>query len=107
MELSNSPGTFQRLMDMVLGGLTWSCVLVYINDIVVYAHSHAKLQHHLAEVSQRLQMANLKLKPSKVRLCQREIKFLGHLVSARGIVMDDSKIAEITQWPAPKNVHET
>ena len=34
MGLSNSPGTFQRLMDLVLRGLTWRCVLVYIDDIV-------------------------------------------------------------------------
>jgi len=37
MGLSNSPATFQRLMDMVLRGLTWESVLVYIDDIVVYA----------------------------------------------------------------------
>ena len=37
-------GTFQRLMDMVLRGLTWASVLVYIDDIVVYAHSHADLK---------------------------------------------------------------
>ena len=37
MGLSNSPATFQRLMDMVLRRLTWTSVLVYINDIVIYA----------------------------------------------------------------------
>jgi len=40
MGLSNSPATFQRLMDMVLRGLTWESVLVYIDDIVVYAHTY-------------------------------------------------------------------
>ena len=80
MGLSNFPRTFQLLMDLVLRGLTWCVVLVYIDDIVVYAHSHKELQQRLAEVFQRLLSANLKLKPSKVRLFQREIKFLGHLV---------------------------
>ena len=55
---------------------------------------------------QRLQTANLKLKPSKVRLFQREIKFLSNIVSAKGVAVDESKVAEVTQWPTPSNVHE-
>ena len=66
MGLCNSPGTFQRLMDLVLRGLTWQSVLVYIDDIVVYALFHAELQLRLAEVFERVLIANLKLKPSKV-----------------------------------------
>src|SRR5206468_5973071 len=80
MGLSNSPGTFQRLMDLVLRGLTWSTVLVYIDDIVVFARSYTELQTRLTEVFERLRMANLKLKPSKVKLFQKEISFLGHRV---------------------------
>ena len=104
MGLCNSPGTFQRLMDLVLRGLTWSSVLVYIDDIVVYAHTAAELRKRLEEVFQRLRSANLKLKPSKVKLFQREIKFLGHKISAEGIAMDESKIAEIVNWPTPRNL---
>ena len=106
MGLSNSPGTFQRLMDMVLRGLTWTSVLVYIDDIVVYASSHVELRNRLAAVFQRLRDANLKLKPSKVRLFQRQIKFLGNIVSGQGVAVDDSKVIEITQWAVPRNVHE-
>src|SRR5258708_19544615 len=107
MGLSNSPGTFQRLMDMVLRGLTWASVLVYIDDIVVYASTHAELKDRLQEVFQRLRTANLKLKPSKVKLFQREIQFLGHRISENGIAMDQDKIAEIVKWAPPRNVHET
>src|SRR6266496_180773 len=50
MGLSNSPGTFQRLMDLVLRGMTWSSVLVYIDDIVVYGKSFSALWERLKEV---------------------------------------------------------
>ena len=50
---------------------------------------------------------NLKLKPTKVQLFQRGIKFLGHQISEGGVAMDEGKVTKITQWPAPKNVHET
>ena len=91
-------------MDMVLRGLTWTSVLVYIDNIVVYASSHLELRTRLATVFQRLRDANLKLKPSKVRLFQRQIKFLGNIVSGLGVAgigvgvaVDDSKVTEITQ----------
>jgi len=44
MGLSNSPATFQRLMDMVLRGLTWESVVIYIDDIVVYAPTYKELK---------------------------------------------------------------
>jgi len=104
--LSNNPATFQRLMEMVLRGLTWASVLVYIDDIVVYAHTYEKLKTRLEEVFIRLRGANLKLKPTKVKLFQREIQFLDHSISGKGVAMDPDKISEIVLWHRPMNVHE-
>ena len=106
MGLCNSPGTFQRLMDLVLKGLTWESVLVYIDDIVVYARSFGELKERLEGVFNRLRAANLKLKPTKCRLFQREIVFLGHRISQAGVAMDDSKVEAIVSWPVPKNLRE-
>ena len=92
-------------MDMVLWGLTWTSMLIYIHDIVVYVHSHADLQRRLSKVFQRL--GDLKLKTTKVRLFQCEIKFLRHRVSAQGVAMNESNVMEIIQWQAPRNIHET
>jgi len=80
MGLSNSPATFQRLKDMVRRGLTWDSVLVYIDDIVVYAHTYDDLKLRLEEVFIRLRGANLKLKPTKVKLFQREIQSYGPFI---------------------------
>jgi len=106
MGLSNSLATFQRLMDMVLRGLTWESVLVYIDDIVAYAHTYEELKTRLEKVFIRLRGANLKLKPTKVKLFQREIQFLGHRISGDGVAMDPAKISEIISWHRPKNVHD-
>src|SRR6266496_5634855 len=106
MGLSNSPRTFLTLMDLVLRGMTWSSVLVYIDDIVVYGNSFNTLWERLKEVFERLRKANLKLKPSKVKIFQREITFLGHMVSGDGISMDLEKVKEVVEWKVPTNVHE-
>jgi len=106
MGLSNSPVTFQHLMDMVLRGLTWESVLVYIDDIVVYAQTYEELKNRLEEVFNRLRGANLKLKPTKVKLFQCEIQFLGHRISGEGVTIDPDEITDIVLCHRPKNVHE-
>jgi len=106
MGLSNAPATFQRFKDLVLRGLTWESVLVYIDDIVVYAHTYSDLKLRLEEVFIRLRGANLKLKPTKVILFQREIPFLGHRISGAGVAMDPEKIGDIVRWHRPTSVHE-
>ena len=106
MGLSNSPATFQRLMDLVLRGLTWQSVLVYIDDIFVYGKSFTELRDRLEEVFISLRQDKLKLKPTKVRIFQKQILFLGHIVSAEGIATDPAKIALIVGWSAPTNLFE-
>jgi len=75
MGQSNSAATFQRLMNMVLRGLPWESVLVYIDDIVVYAHTYEELKTRLEELFIRLRKANLKLKPTKVNYFSERYSF--------------------------------
>jgi len=93
-------------MDLVLRRLTWESVLVYIDDIVVYAHTYSDLKLRLEKVFICLRGANLKLKPNKVKLFQREIQFLEHRISGAEIDMDPDKIAEIVRWHRPTSIHE-
>jgi len=58
------------------------------------------------QVFQRLRLAGLKLKPTKCRLFQKRVTFLGHVVSSRGIEPDPGKISGIANWPEPKNLTE-
>ena len=76
----NAPATFQRQMDKVLHGLKW-----YIDDIVLVGGKMQEHLHNLGCVFMRLREAGLKLKPSKCRFVQKEVTFLGHVVSEKGI----------------------
>jgi len=58
----------------------------------------------LEKVFDRLIEANLQLKPSKCHLFQRELVYLGHLVSAEGIRPDPKKVKAILEMPVPKDV---
>jgi predicted aspartyl protease len=104
--LTNAPATFQRYMDIVLAGLKWNCLLVYIDDIIVFS---ATFNQHLVDLKQmfnRLREANLHLKASKCFILQREIKYLGHVVTRDGIKVDADKVKAMTQMRSPTNLHE-
>jgi len=51
--LSNAPATFQRAIDMILGGLKWKSCLVYLDDIIVFSQSAGEHVEHLREVFTR------------------------------------------------------
>ena len=67
--LNNAPATFQRLMDLLLFELKWKTCLVYLDDVIIFAHTFEEHLHHLKEVFERFREAGLKLKPSKCLFC--------------------------------------
>lgn len=99
--LVNAPSTFERLMENVLNGLQWTECLVYMDDIISYSSTFHEGLRRLANVFRRLRAANLKLKPSKCIFFQRQVKFLGHIVSSEGIQTDPEKISAVKDWPTP------
>lgn len=54
----------------------------------------------------RLREAGLKLKPSKCELCKKEVKYLGHIVSDRGVSTDPDKVGDVSNWPTPCNLKQ-
>ena len=106
MGMCNSSATFQRLMNLVLDGLTYSSCLVYLDDIVIMSSTIDEHYQRLGQVFERIRAAKLKLRPDKCRILQREIDFLGHVVSGDGIRMDSRKIEVVRDWPRPKNLRE-
>jgi predicted aspartyl protease len=104
--LCNAPGTFQRIMDIVMAGLNFQVLLVYLDDIILFSRTTAEHLERLRLLFGKLREANLKLKPSKCKLIKTEVEFLGHVVSGKGIATDPSKISTVQDWPTPQNLTE-
>jgi transposase InsO family protein len=104
--LTNAPPGFQRIMDVVLAGLKYSSVLCYLDDIVIFSKDFDTHVKDVQEVLLRLEEFQLTLKPSKCQWAQSEIHYLGHVVSAEGVRPDQSKLAAVEHYPAPRNVKE-
>ena len=104
--LTNTPATFQRLMETCLGDLNLHWCIIYLDDIVIFSKDLASHLKRLEAVSWKLEEAGLKLKPSKCELFQRQLAYLGHVISTEGVATDENKIEAIKNWPAPTNVTE-
>ena len=83
--LTGAPATFQRLMDEILAAHKWHECMVYLDDILVFGRTIEEHNHRLAKVLSRLREANLSLSLEKCHFGEREVEFLGHVVSANGI----------------------
>lgn len=78
MGLCNAPATFQRAMQLVLRGLVWTQVLVYLDDVIVMGTDFEDGLQNLTRVLSRLSQYSLKRKPKKCTLfCQRVSGVLG------------------------------
>lgn len=106
MGVCNGPATFQRLMQATMNDLIFEIMLVYLDDILVYSPSFESHLERLDIVLKRLKHAGLKLKLGKCHFLQKEVRFLGHQISADGIATDPSKVAAVKEWPVPSTVKE-
>ena len=104
--LCNAPATFERLMDRVMAGLQWDILLIYLDDVIVFGKTVEEEIKRLRVVLSRLREAGLKLKPSKCFLFQKQVNYLGHIVSSKGVATDPEKVRAVAEWPTPKCVKE-
>ena len=104
--LSNAGATFCRLMEMGLGDQQFITLLLYLDDICVFASSIDQMLDHIELVFNRLESFNLKIKPSKSSFFQTEVLFLGYILIGNGIKPNPDKIDKVKNWPIPKNLKE-
>lgn len=104
--LTCAPAVFQRLMDLVLCGLSYEACMVYLDDIIIFSADFDSHLERLATVFSRLRWARLKLRADKCFFFRREVSFLGHVVSGHGIAMQPDKVQAVRDWPTPTNLGE-
>ena len=104
--LCNAPGTFQRLMERIFGDQSFQTLLLYLDDVVVYASSFEQHLRRLELVFERLRAHNLKLKLAKCHFFAQEVRYLGHVISADGVATDPEKTRAVAEWPRPRTAKD-
>lgn len=104
--LTGAPDTFQFTMNNTLGPGNRHYVVVFFDDILVFSFTFQEHLQHLKNVMSLLSEHQWNVKMSKCAFAQRQVGYLGHIISGAGVSIDPSKISAIETWSTPTNVKE-
>jgi hypothetical protein len=106
--LTNSPATFQTMMDELFKEeVARGSVVIHMDDILIA--TEGTLNAHKEKVTavlQKLKDNDLFLKPEKCQFHREEVEYLGVIVGKGQVKLDPVKVKGITEWPTPTKVKE-
>ena len=97
--LSNALAAFQRLMNSISAYLLDICVLIYLDDILIYSNNSEDHKRHVREVLHRLRNNKLYARANKCSFHKDMVEYLGHILAPSGLTMDNNKVKVIQDWP--------
>ena len=101
--MMNSPAVFQRAMNEIFDDMIRQGVLIYLDDIIIYAENEQELWRLTREVLERLRKVDFYLNPAKCHFNLQELDYLGFIVGKEGLKMDPYKVKAVQEWPELKN----
>lgn len=104
--LKIAPNSFARMMQMAFAGLPPDTAFLYMDDIIVIGCSEDHHLENLKNVFEAARKRNLKLNPEKCIFFRKEVTYLGHKCTDKGIQVDDTKYDIIKNYPVPKDANE-
>uniref|UniRef100_A0A0G4FG11 Reverse transcriptase domain-containing protein n=1 Tax=Chromera velia CCMP2878 TaxID=1169474 RepID=A0A0G4FG11_9ALVE len=104
--VSNAPPASMRLITLAMQPLLGRCVIVFIDDILVYSRTLAQHVKDVKWVLDFLRANNLYVKIKKCEFFTNSTHFLGFVIDAKGIMPERLKLELIRDWPDPKDLNE-
>ncbi len=105
--LSNTLTCFPGYINKILAEKLDIFIVIYLNDILIYTENPG--QRHIEAVQwvlEQLRKHSLYANLKKCQFHENEIRFLGFIVSAQGIKMEEKKIEAVRDWPEPQSVRD-
>ena len=105
--LTNSPATFQMMMNKLLRDLiNTEKVAVFIDDVIVGTEMEEEHDELVVEVIRRLEENDLYVKPEKCSWKVKEVGFLEVVIGLEGIKIEREKVKGVLEWPMPKCIKD-
>jgi len=95
--LTNASMAFQQFMNDIFSDLLDVCVMIYLDDILIYSNNMPKHHRHVKEVLKHLCKAGLYVKAEKCEFHSESVEYLGYILSPSGLTMSDNKIKIIQE----------
>ena len=104
--LTNTPVAFQWFMNNIFSDLLDVCVVICLDDILIYSNNMSEHHQYVKKVLKYLCKAGLYAKAEKCKFHSESVKYLGYILSPSGLIMSDNKVKIIQDWLEPKKVKD-
>ena len=102
--MTNSPTTFQTIMnDVFRTVIAEEVVVVYLDDILIFTKMEEEHKRAVQRVLEILTKHKLFLCLEKYEFHQKQIEYLGLVISENKAAMDFVKVTGVHEWPVPEN----
>jgi len=105
--MTNSPATFQAMMNKILRDLiNEGKVVAFVDDVLVGTAMEEGHDKIVEEVLRRLEENDLYVKPEKCVWKVRKVPFLGVVMGEGRVEMEEDKVGGMLKWPMPQCVRD-
>jgi len=104
--IATASSIFQSILNEILQPLLNKGVLVYIDDIILYADEISEFIRITKAALELIQKTGIKLNAEKCKFGIPEVMILGHILTREGMKPNPEKLEGIMKMPAPRNVKE-
>ncbi|KAI5355346.1 hypothetical protein L3X38_008241 [Prunus dulcis] len=104
--LKNAGATYQRLVNKIFAGYIGNIMEVYVDDMLVKSRTAEDHLHNLSIMFSILKDYRMRLNPKKCAFGVSSGKFLGFMISQRGIEANPEKIKAIIDMERPKTTKD-
>ena len=104
--LTNAPVAFQQFMNNIFSDLLDVCVVIYLDDILIYSNNMSEHYWHVKKVLKCLCKTGLHAKAEKCKFHSESVEYLGYILSPSGLTMSNDKVKIIQDQLEPKKVKD-
>jgi len=104
--LTNAPIAFQQFMNNIFFDFLDVCVVIYLDNILIYSNNMSKHHQHVKEVLKHLYKTGLYAKVEKYKFHSESVEYLEYILSPSGLTMSNNKVKIIQDWLEPRKVKD-
>ena len=104
--LTNAPMAFQQFMNNIFFDFLDVCVMIYLDNILIYSNNMSKHHQHVKEVLKHLYKTGLYAKVEKYKFHSESVEYLEYILSPSGLTMSNNKVKIIQDWLEPRKVKD-
>ena len=90
--LTNALTAFQWFINNIFSNLLDVCVVIYLDDILIYSNNMSKHYQYVKEVLKHFHKAGLYAKVEKCKFHSKLVEYLGYILSPSGLTISDNKV---------------